>query len=75
MTIDRHAEARRQIASDAAATEAKAHQLEAILHPVRIAETDPLDLVVDHPPARRKEAEVHRVLQILDEIEREGGEG
>jgi hypothetical protein len=43
--------------------------------PVLIAETDPLDLVVDRPPARRKEADVKRVLSILDEIDREGGEG
>ena len=75
VTVDHHHAERQRIASAAAAAEAKARQLEAILHPVGIAETDPLDLVVDRPPARRKEADVKRVLQILDEIDREGGEG
>lgn len=44
LTIDRHSEARQRIASEAAAADSKARQLEAILHPVRIAETDPLEV-------------------------------
>lgn len=42
--------------------------------PVQIAESDPLDLVVDRPSAMRKEADLKRVLSILDEIKVEGGE-
>ena len=41
VTIDDHAEARQRIASEAAAAETKARQLDAIRHPIRIAETDP----------------------------------
>ena len=44
VTVDDHHAERQRIASEAAATEAKQRQLEAILHPVRIAETDPLDV-------------------------------
>ena len=73
VTIDDHAEARQRIASEAAAAETKARQLDGILHPVRIAETDPVDLVVDHPPQVRSERETNRVLSILDELERGDG--
>jgi len=79
LTIDRHAEARRQIASDAAATEAKQRQLEAIHQSVRFAECGPLDsadsdheldpLLMDRPPSRRSKIDADRLLSILDELE------
>ena len=56
LSIDDHAEARQRIASEAVAAEAKARQLDAILHPVRIAETDP----------------ANRVIDLLDQLQHEG---
>lgn len=59
LTIDQHAEAKARIASDAAAADSKARLWETITSPA-----------MDHPPAMRKEADVNRVLSILDDLER-----
>jgi len=44
LSIDRHAQARQQIASDAHAADVRQQRIERILHPVGIGETDPLDV-------------------------------
>ncbi len=64
LSIDQHADAKARIASDAAAAEAKAKLWDSLTAPE-----------IDHPPAMRREAEVSRVLSLLDELEREGGAG